>query len=117
MIEKPDGAPTPEQEAVAQRLTKIELAQIDSVLLSHALDKWRKIANIIGRTMNEVEGKENSGAEDSFSEVVKGLCDVFYSQRVRDLVNSGLLESRGNLDYMRYSEVRLPQASNAEGKP
>jgi hypothetical protein len=36
--------------------------------------------------------------------------DVFYSQRAKALVENGLLESQGNLDFMRYSEVRLPKA-------
>ena len=34
--------------------------------------------------------------------------DIYYAQRVRRLVAVGELESQGNLEYMRYSEVRLP---------
>ena len=39
---------------------------------------------------------------------VPGLPATFYAQRVRALVHRGLLVAEGNLDYMRYSEVRLP---------
>jgi hypothetical protein len=34
--------------------------------------------------------------------------DSFFARRVKALVESGKLESQGNTDYMRYSEVRLP---------
>jgi hypothetical protein len=39
---------------------------------------------------------------------VPGLPDLFYAQRVRVLVERGLLIGEGNLSFMRYSEVRLP---------
>lgn len=39
---------------------------------------------------------------------VPGLPDLFYAQRVRALVEKGLLVAEGNLAFMRYSEVRLP---------
>ena len=42
----------------------------------------------------------------------ESIPDVFYSQRVKALVENGLLESQGNLDFMRYSEVRLPKHEN-----
>jgi len=33
---------------------------------------------------------------------------VFYAERIRALADFGRLESQGNLSYMRFSEVRLP---------
>ena len=39
---------------------------------------------------------------------VPGLPDLYYAQRVRALVENGQLVAEGNLDFMRYSEVRLP---------
>ena len=39
---------------------------------------------------------------------IAGLPDLYYAQRVKLLVESGALLSESNLDYMRYSEVRLP---------
>ena len=41
----------------------------------------------------------------------EGLVEVpvgFLVRRVKVLVESGKLESSGNLDYMRFSEIRLP---------
>ena len=42
------------------------------------------------------------------SERFPNVPDVYYAQRVRRLVAVGELESQGNLEYMRYIEVRLP---------
>ena len=42
------------------------------------------------------------------SERFPNIPDIYYAQRVRRLVAVGELESQGNLEYMRYSEVRLP---------
>ncbi len=41
------------------------------------------------------------------------LPDVCYATRVVALVNQRKLESAGNLNYMRYSEIRLPQDSES----
>ena len=42
------------------------------------------------------------------SERIPDVPDIYYAQRVRRLVAVGELESQGNLEYMGYSEVRLP---------
>jgi hypothetical protein len=42
------------------------------------------------------------------SERFPNIPDIYYAQRLRRLVAVGELESQGNLEYMRYSEVRLP---------
>ena len=93
---KPDGSLTPEQEARVALLTQSELKLIDDGLLSNACDRWRKVARVVGTTM-----MTNSPAR------IDGIPDIFYAKRVRDLVKRGLLEAAGNLNYMRYSEVRL----------
>ena len=93
--DKPDGALTFEQKARAARLTANQLERIDQCLLSQASRNWQKVARIIGQTMMVV------GSE------FPGLPDVFYSSRIKHLVKSGVLEAVGNLDRMRFSEVRL----------
>ena len=35
------------------------------------------------------------------------LPDMFYAQRVYKLVEDGLLESQGRINYMRFCEVRI----------
>ncbi|WP_425530461.1 DUF3658 domain-containing protein [Xanthomonas oryzae] len=37
--------------------------------------------------------------------------DIFYAQRIRHLVSAGHLEASGNLNRMRFSEVRLSRLS------
>ena len=95
-IPKPDPPWTPEQHAKVALLTEAEIRAIDEALLSNACHRWRKVARVVGTTMSELTNR------------VEGIPDLFYSQRVRKLVEDGRLESQGNLAYMRFSEVRLP---------
>ncbi len=88
---------TPEQEARARLLTAAQLQRIDECLLSHTSEKWRKVAYVIGRTMTDLHRE------------FPGIPDVFYSTRIKHLANSGVIEAAGNLDRMRYSEIRLPE--------
>jgi hypothetical protein len=78
------------------------LREIDAELLGNCTERWRKIAFVVGTTMSS----------DLASTL--DLPDVFYAQRVRQLVLSGALEAQGNLPRMRYSEVR--KASSSSGK-
>jgi hypothetical protein len=87
---------TPQEQAVADALSLDLLRRIDAALLSHARRTNRKVAMLVGLTMGDPSLR------------VPGLPDVFYAQRVRMLVDRGLLLAEGSLGYMRYSEVRLP---------
>ncbi len=91
-----------EQKARVAQLTDEEFDIIDQGLLSNACERWRKVARVVGSTM-----KIGSPTR------IEGVPDIFYAQRIRILVESGKLESVGNLDYIGYSEVRLP--SNDSG--
>src|SRR5437868_6471730 len=92
---KQDRSMTPDQEARARSLTPAELQRVDTVLLSHTADRWKKVAMVVAKTMGEL------------SREFPGLPDVFYASRVKHLVTSGQLEAAGNLDRMRFSEIRL----------
>jgi hypothetical protein len=91
-----DGPLTPQERAVADALSLELLRRIDAALLSHARKTNRKIAMLVGLTMMDPSLR------------VPGLPEVFYAQRIRTLVDRGLLVVEGSLGYMRYSEVRLP---------
>jgi hypothetical protein len=93
----PDSPLTLEQQAVVDQLSESEIRAIDEALLSNALPRWRKVAMIVGLTMSTRPNPRSN------------IPDVFYAQRVRSLVSDGRLESQGNLAYMGFSEVRLPQ--------
>ena len=92
----PDHPLTQEQLKLVSQLSEEQFKDIDAALLSEACGQWRKVARIVGMMMM------------NFPNRVHGIPDVFYSQRVRLLVEKGLLESQGNLSYMGFSEVRLP---------
>ena len=92
----PDPPLTPEEEAKVAQLTERELEAIDEALMWNIHHRWRKVAMVVGLTMHNLEDR------------VRGIPDLFYAQRVRKLVETGRVESQGNLAYMRFSEVRLP---------
>ena len=91
-----DAPLTPQEQAVVDALSRELLRKIDEALLSHATKTNRKVAMLIGLTMEDPSLR------------VPGLPDLFYAQRIATLVDKGLLLAEGTLGYMRYSEVRLP---------
>jgi hypothetical protein len=101
-FEQPDPPLTQEQEAMVASLSDAFIRDVDRVLLSHSRSSWRKVAMLVGMTMMDQDLKAT------------GLPDVFFSMRVRRLVEIGRLESAGNLAYMRSSEVRLPPRAPVE---
>ncbi|HTK25630.1 MAG TPA: DUF3658 domain-containing protein [Pyrinomonadaceae bacterium] len=94
----PDEPLTAEQQERISQLTEGEIQAIDDALLGNATVQWRKMAMLIMLAMAE---KSNE---------IQGIPDVYYAQRLRRLVENGLLESQGNLDSMRFCEVRLPKS-------
>jgi hypothetical protein len=98
----PDHPMTPEEEGRARLLTPAELQRIDEALLSNAAHQFYKVARVVGGTMREL-GNDFSG-----------LPDVFYASRIKHLVASGQLEAAGNLDRMRFSEIRLAGAKTVQ---
>lgn len=96
----PEGPPDTELDDEEQQtvlaLSESQVALIDSLLLADCAPSWRKVARIVRTALTR-------GPEE-LTEVPVG----FFTQRVKALVESGRLESQGNLDYMRFSEVRLP---------
>ena len=92
----PDPPLTPDQIKLIEELTDEDVKAIDEALLASISDKWRKVARVVGTAMLDYPCR------------VESIPDVYYSQRVQKLVEEGLLESQGNLSYMRYSEVRRP---------
>lgn len=84
-----------EQSAVAQ-LTDADLEAIDSAIMANASNRWLKAARVVRWT------------ETALNERSPGLSDVFYAQRLILLAERGRLESQGNLEFMRFSEVRIP---------
>ena len=97
--EIPDGHPDtlldPAEQDLVSILTPDQIRCIDEALLSGCAASWTKVAKVVDYAMEHV------------SESVPAVADGYYAQRVSLLVQAGRIESQGNLDYMRYSEVRL----------
>jgi hypothetical protein len=93
-----DPPPTPEESARNAALTEDQRRLIDTLLLKNASDTWRKMARIIASAMLEVPVE------------LKDISDSYFAGRLRDLVATGQLESRGHLAVMRHCELRLRNA-------
>lgn len=87
---------TDDQQERVGKLTDEELQKIDDALIADASTQFRKVARIVGMAIG--------ANRDS----IPNVPDIFYASRVRKLVEEGRLISQGNLDHMRFSEVKLP---------
>lgn len=97
-IPQPEPPLSAEEVALVASLTPLEVGAIDRALLANTRDRWQKVAMVVGKTMGELPNR------------LPGIPDTYYALRVRKLVEDGALESQGNLAFMRFSEVRLPQS-------
>ena len=64
--------------------------------MSAAAPHWQKVARLVAEVMTS-----------NWPNKPSGIADVYYAQRVDRLVQKGILEARGDLRRMRFSEVRL----------
>lgn len=92
-------APNPpisaEEQAAADLLNEQELKLIDACILSHCADRFYKVARIMAET------------EDALAGRFPKLSYIFYTQRLKYLVDTGHLDAAGDVFKMRFSEVRL----------
>jgi ubiquinone biosynthesis protein UbiJ len=92
----PDPDLSPKEQELVGRLSQAEVMRVDQELLTNCTHQWRKVAMVVGTTMGSLESR------------TIGIPAIYYAQRVAKLVREGRLESQGDLQRMRYSEVRLP---------
>lgn len=95
---EPDTVLDAEDLEVVSRLTPGDVELIEKTLMAECTASWRKVARIVGAAMKSLPAQ--------FAEVPDG----YYAQRVVALVDASKLESQGNLQHMRFSEVRLPHS-------
>lgn len=89
----------PDEQDAVNRLTTDQVQRIDAALLADCASSWRKVARVVGTAMTLLS--------EELSEVPAG----YYARRVVSLVKRGHLESQGDLEHIRYSEVRLTDRS------
>jgi hypothetical protein len=93
---QPDTDLSEEDRQFVAELGLLDFELMDRTLLSECASSWRKVARVVGTSMRELQDQ------------LPNVPDSYYAQRVALLVAAGNLESQGNLDHMRFSEVRLP---------
>ena len=98
----PDTLLDAAEHELVSHLTPSNLKTIDGALLSNSASSWRKAPRVIGSAMVTLEGQ--------FQRLPLGL----YVQRIGALVEGGELLARGNIAFMRLSEVRLPATDERE---
>ena len=84
----------PYEQARAASLTEADLRTIDECILSNITPQFRKTAKVVALTLRALG--------DRFPE----LTDATYCDRIKHLAAAGLIEAAGNLNRMRFSEVR-----------
>jgi hypothetical protein len=105
----PDTLLEPEEQGTVAQLTSEQIQQIDDALLANCAASARKVALIASTASMQLR--------DELPDIPIG----YYAQRVQALVAAGRLHARGDLDYMRFSEVSLPSdpagSTDAFGPP
>ena len=96
---EPDTTIDEEDVGVISKLTSVDIAAIDKAILAECAPSWRKVARVVGYALKALQ--------PTLEEVPYG----YYAQRVIALENAGLVESQGDLHYIRSSEIRLPQTN------
>jgi hypothetical protein len=94
----PDTDLSAAEQNLVSLLERSDLEAIDQALVANSVATWRTVARVIGGAMVTLEARLPS--------VPLGL----YVGRIAVLVERGALLARGDIDFMRLSEVRLPPA-------
>jgi Protein of unknown function len=84
-----------EQSAVA-KLSDMDLKVVDAEILANSAHHWLNVTRVVLPTVNRL------------SDRYPDLSYIFYAQRLIHLVAHGRLEAKGDLEQMRFSEVRIP---------
>ena len=92
----PDTYLSVEEQEAESRLTPTEIRALDSALIGGALTSWRKVARVVGDALVTMQGQ------------LQPLPLGVYVRRIEALAKGGELEARGNIQFMRVGEVRLP---------
>jgi hypothetical protein len=85
---------TAEERTKVSALTTTQVKAIDDALIRHVSENWRKMARVVASAMLDLGG------------IIPSIPDGYFAERLRELVRNGVLESQGDLETMRYCEVR-----------
>ena len=91
----PDTQLNTEELAMVSHLTVADIALIDRTLMANATPAWQMVSRVVGYTLVDLK------------HALPGIPLGLYAQRAASLVRSGTLLGRGNLGFIRLSEVCL----------
>lgn len=95
--------PTVEEIVEMRKATPADAQPVDELILSKCMAQWRKVAMVVGSSLNEYDEK--------FSH----LPYVYMPVRMLELEKAGKLEIQGDVFVMRASEIRLPSIVKQRG--
>jgi hypothetical protein len=86
---------TREEKLAIAHLTESDLKGIDAAILNQADEHWLKVARVVTCT------------HDALRPHHPNLSYRFYTKRLAVLLREGRLEAKGDIRYVRFSEVRI----------
>ena len=98
----PDTYLSVEEHELASHITLADTQAIDSALVAGTVTTWRNVARVVGDAMISLHGQ------------VPAAPLGFFIRRIEALVQDGRLEAKGNIQFMRFSQVRLPTSFKSE---
>ena len=98
---EPDDILDEEDEGIVSALGSADLSSIDNAIFAECATSWRKSARVV------------MGAMKMLDQTLPEVPVALYTRRIAALVQSGRLQSQGNLRHLRFSEVKL--AENPRG--
>jgi hypothetical protein len=101
----PDPPLRAEERARVAELSTAQIQAIDDALMANVSIRWRKVARVVMSAMDALKQEGN---------LLTGIPDIFYAERVRELMNRGQIEGDGDFSRMGRSEVRLPPTVEAK---
>ncbi len=90
---------TNEQKEFINHISKEKLQEIDNTILSLVKDDYVKVARVIADIYSNRDMH------------IDGVNDILYLERIKLMVKKGLLEAQGDLNSIRFSEIKLSQKS------
>ena len=98
---EPDDVLDEGDQGIVSTLGPSDLTLVDSALMAECVTSWRKSARVVMGAMKVLDRK------------LPDLPVALFAQRIATLVQSGRLQSQGNLRHLRFSEVKLAESERS----